>query len=201
MTPVVITDVSGVSQSRSRGTYATRFGVGIAVLAVLVTAAAVNLYTNLAPSLSPAQRADLLSGVATVLVVFAVGVVFLAASVGREGLSALHVLAERARRLEDGEFDVELETNRDDEFGEVYRALAEMRSGVERRAERERRAEARNEQVERYAAEWAARMDAVASGDLSQRFEEDVDDPELASLARSFNQMMDGLEAERQQAD
>lgn len=44
-------------------------------------------------------------------------------------------------------------------------------------------------------------MDAVASGDLSQRFEEDVDDPELASLARSFNRMMDSLEAERKQAD
>lgn len=173
----------------------------MAALVVLVAAAAVNLYTNLAPSLTPAQRADLLSGVATVIVVFAVGVVFVAASVGREGLSALRVLAERARRLEDGEFDVELETNRDDEFGEVYRALAEMRGGVERRAERERRAEAKNEQVERYAAEWAARMDAVGSGDFSQRFEEDVEDPELASLARSFNRMMDNLEAERRRAD
>jgi len=193
--------VSSTSQSRSRGTYAVRFAVGIAALVVLVVAAAANLYTNLAPSLSPAQRADLLSGVATVLVVLLVGVIILATSVGREALSALGVLAERARRLEDGEFDVDLETNRNDEFGEVYRALAEMRSGVERRAERERRAESRAEQVDRYAAEWTAQMDAVASGDLSQRFDEDVDDPELASLARSFNQMMETLEAERQQAD
>lgn len=193
--------MSSTSQSRSRGTYAVRFAVGIAALVVLVVAAAANLYTNLAPSLSPAQRADLLSGVATVLVVLLVGVIILATSVGREALSALGVLAERARRLEDGEFDVDLETNRNDEFGEVYRALAEMRSGVERRAERERRAESRAEQVDRYAAEWTAQMDAVASGDLSQRFDEDVDDPELASLARSFNQMMETLEAERQQAD
>lgn|GEM_PF-1204839 len=188
-------------QSRSRGTYAVRFAVGIAALVVLVAAAAANLYTNLAPSLSPAQRADLLSGVATVLVVLLVGVVILATSVGREALSSLRGLAERARRLEDGEFDVDLETNRNDEFGEVYRALAEMRSGVERRAERERQAESRAEQVERYAAEWTAQMDAVASGDLSQRFDEDVDDPELASLARSFNRMMETIEAERRQAD
>ena len=193
--------MSGVSQSRSRGTYAVRFAVGIGAVVVLVAAAAVNLYTNLAPSLSPAQRADLLSGVVTVLVVLLVGVTFLAASFGREALSALEILSERARRLEGGEFDVELETNRDDEFGEVYRALAEMRSGVERRAQRERAAESRDEQIERYAAEWSARMDAVASGDLSQRFDEDVDDPELASLARSFNQMMDRLETERTQAD
>jgi len=193
--------VSGVSQSRSRGTYGLRFAVGIAALVVLVAAASVNLYTNLAPSLSPAQRADLLSGVVTVLVVLLVGVTFLAASVGREGLAALQILSERARRMEDGEFDIELETNRDDEFGEVYRALAEMRSGVERQAQREREAETREEQIERYAAEWSARMDAVASGDLSQRFDEDVDDPELASLARSFNQMMDRLETERRQAD
>jgi len=136
-----------------------------------------------------------------VLVVLLVGVTFLAASVGREGLAALQILSERARRMEDGEFDIELETNRDDEFGEVYRALAEMRSGVERQAQREREAETREEQIERYAAEWSARMDAVASGDLSQRFDEDVDDPELASLARSFNQMMDRLETERRQAD
>jgi len=193
--------VSGVSQSRSRGTYAVRFAVGIGAVVVLVAAAAVNLYTNLAPSLSPAQRADLLSGVVTVLVVLLVGVTFLAASFGREALSALEILSERARRLEGGEFDVELETNRDDEFGEVYRALAEMQSGVERRAQREREAETREEQIERYTAEWSARMDAVASGDLSQRFDEDVDDPELASLARSFNQMMDRLETERRQAD
>lgn len=191
----------GVSTTRSRSTYAVRFGIGLVALVALVTAAVAHVYTNIAPSLSSAEQSALLSGAATVLVALLVGVTFLAASVGREGLAALRVLAERARRLEEGEFDVELETNRDDEFGEVYRAFAEMRSGVERRAEREERAERREEQLERCTAEWSARMDAVASGDLSQRLDEDVDDPDLASLARSFNRMMDHLEAQRRQAD
>lgn len=187
--------MSGISRSRS--TYATKFGIGIVVLVGVVTAAAVNLYTNLAPDLTAAQQAELLSGIATIVVVLVVGVVFIAAAVGREALSALRILAERARELEEGDYGVELETNRNDEFGEVYRALAEMRSGVENRDEQVERAETKTEQVERYANEWAARIDAAANGDLSQRLDEDVDDRDLATLAASFNRLMEQLDTDR----
>jgi methyl-accepting chemotaxis protein len=187
--------VSGISRSRS--TYATKFAVSTVVLVGVVAAACVNLYTNLAPELSAEQRATLLSGIATIVVVLVVGLVFIAAAVGREALSALRVLAERARELEEGDYDVDLETNRNDEFGEVYRALAEMRSGVESRDEQVDRAETKTQQVERYANEWAARIDAAASGDLSQRLDEDVNDRDLATLAESFNRLMDRLETNR----
>lgn len=187
--------MSGISRSRS--TYTTKFGIGIVVLVGVVSAAAVNLYTDLAPELTASQRAKLLSGIATIVVVLVVGVVFVAAAVGREALSALRVLAERARRVEEGDNDVELETNRNDEFGEVYRALAAMQSGVERRDEQVASAETKQQLVERYANEWAAQIDAVASGDLSQRLDEEIDDRDLATLATSFNRLMDRLDGEQ----
>ncbi|PSP51800.1 histidine kinase [Halobacteriales archaeon QH_1_68_42] len=186
---------------RTRGNYGRKLVAGAVLLVAVVAAAAANLYTDLAPSLTAAQRADLLSGVVTVVVVLVVGVVFLAASVGREALSALWVLAERSRRLERGEFDVPLETNRQDEFGEVYRALAELRSGFEGQVERADEAESRGQLFERRAAEWSARMEAAANGDYSQRLDENVDDPELAALARNFNRLMDRVERQRQNAD
>jgi len=44
-------------------------------------------------------------------------------------------------------------------------------------------------------------MEATANGDYSQRLDENVDDPELAALARNFNRLMDRVERQRQNAD
>nr|WP_267902762.1 HAMP domain-containing protein [Halovenus carboxidivorans] len=98
-----------------------------------VAAASVNLYTNLAPELGSSARQQLLSGLVTIFLILLVGIVFTFAAFIRETLSSLRVLAERARQIEEGELDTELEANRNDEFGEVYRALSSLRDGVKTR--------------------------------------------------------------------
>jgi methyl-accepting chemotaxis protein len=180
--------------SRSRTQYTTKFGIGTALIIGAIAVAALNIYTSLAPKLESSLQADLLSGIVTILIVLIVGVLFIAASVGREALSALQIVAARARQLEEGEFDTRLETNRDDEFGEVYRALAAFRDGTEGRSEVIEEAVERERELETVAGEWSAQMDAVASGDFSQRLDETVDDPNLTALAASFNDMMDELQ-------
>jgi methyl-accepting chemotaxis protein len=180
--------------SRSRTRYTRKFGIGTVLVIGAIAVAALNVYTNLAPRLTASLQADLLSGIVTIVIVLLIGVLFLAASVGREALSALQIVATRARQLEEGDFDTRLETNRDDEFGEVYRALAAFRDGTEGRTEVINEAVERERELENAAGEWSAQMDAVASGDFSQRLDENVDDPNLAAIAASFNEMMDELQ-------
>ncbi|SDG33629.1 HAMP domain-containing protein [Halorientalis regularis] len=180
--------------SRSRTRYTTKFGIGAILVVGAIVVAALNVYTNLAPRLDGSLQADLLSGIVTIVIVLLIGVLFLAASVGREAMSALQIVAARARQLEEGDFDTRLETNRDDEFGEIYRALAAFRDGTEGRTEVIDEAVERERELENAAGEWSAQMDAVASGDLSQRLDENVDDPNLAAIAESFNKMMEKLQ-------
>jgi methyl-accepting chemotaxis protein len=73
--------------------------------------------------------------------------------------------------------------------------------GCDRQGDRADEAESRGQLFERRAAEWSARMEAAANGDYSQRLDENVDDPELAALARNFNRLMDRVERQRQNAD
>ncbi|MXR50468.1 HAMP domain-containing protein [Halovenus sp. WSH3] len=122
-----------VNDKKRTGKYRKKFGaVGLLLLAA-VAAASVNLYTNLAPELGSSARQQLLSGLVTIFLILLVGIVFTFAAFIRETLSSLRVLAERARQIEEGELDTELEANRNDEFGEVYRALSSLRDGVKTR--------------------------------------------------------------------
>lgn len=170
--------------SASRGTYGRRFAVGIAIVVGLVALASGNLYTNLAPDLSGSQRQALLSGLTTVILVLVVGLVFVSAIVGRESLSAVQSLAGQARRLESGEFDVALPTNRDDELGDISRSMSAMRDAVANERD------GRNERLRRY----SEAIEALASGDTTQRLDETAPDPELAELAANINRLADRLD-------
>jgi len=174
-----------------RNSYVLKFGVGVGLVAVAVVAAGVNVYTNLAPQLSPDVRSQLLSGLVSVFLVFVVGVLFLAAALGREALSSLTVLTDRARQIERGNLDANLETGRNDELGELYRSFAAMRDVLRGRI---RETERRNRQLQRTASEYSDVMDAVGDGDLSRRLDEDAEIDAMADLAREFNEMMDQLE-------
>lgn len=122
-----------VNDKKRTGNYGKKFAAVGLLLLVAVTAASVNLYTNLAPELSSSAQQQLLSGIVTILLILVVGIIFTFAAFIRETLSSLQILAERARQIEEGELDTELEANRNDEFGEVYRALSSLRDGVKSR--------------------------------------------------------------------
>lgn len=174
-----------------RNSYVTKFGLGLALLTVLVSAAGVNAYVDLAGDLSAAQRAELVSSLLTIMLSFFVALAFVAATFGRESLDALQVLTERAREMERGDLDVQVETNRSDELGELYQSFAAMRDALRARI---RQTERQNRQLQETAEEYSEVMRAIADGDLSRRMNEEVDEAVMADLASEFNGMMDDLE-------
>jgi methyl-accepting chemotaxis protein len=173
------------------GSYVTKFGLGIAAVAVLVVATAANLYTELAPQLDAAAQQRLLSGLVSLLLVAAVGAALVVATTGRESITSLRVLSDRAERMERGDLDVDLSTPKDDEVGRLYGAFDGMRGVLRTRIED---AERQNQRLQSNAAEYSETMGAIADGDLSRRLDENVDEPVMATLAADFNDMMDQLE-------
>ncbi len=118
----------------------------------------------------------------------------------------VRALTEKAKAVENGDFDVELATDRTDEIGELSQAIAGMRDGLRKSlAEAEQaRQEAEdaqkdlqvmNDHLERTAERYGRTMAACAEGDLSRRLPTDETENEaMRSVARSFNDMLDELE-------
>ncbi|WP_267640225.1 methyl-accepting chemotaxis protein [Haloarchaeobius amylolyticus] len=118
----------------------------------------------------------------------------------------VRALTEKAKAVEDGDFDVELATDRSDEIGELSQAIAGMRDRMQhslQEAEQARQeAEAAqqdlrvmNDHLERTAERYGREMAACADGDLSRRLPtEETDNEAMRSVARSFNDMLDELE-------
>jgi methyl-accepting chemotaxis protein len=175
-----------------RNSYVTKFGAGLLLLMLFGSMAGVNAYVDIAGQLTAAQRAELLSGILTTLLSFFVALAFVAATLGRETLDALKILTERAREMERGDLDVEVDTNRSDELGELYQSFAAMRDALRARI---RQTEQQNRELQRRTEEYTEVMRGIADGDLSRRMNEDVEVEVMAELATEFNEMMDDLEA------
>ncbi len=118
----------------------------------------------------------------------------------------VRALTEKAKAVENGNFDVELATDRSDEIGELSQAIAGMRDGMRAslaEAEQARKeaeqaqseVQVMNDHLERTAECYGRTMAACAEGDLSRRLPTDETDNEaMRSVARSFNDMLDELE-------
>lgn len=178
-------------QVRTANSYFTKLSIGGAFLTLLVVAASANTYANLAPQLSASARADLLSGLVSIVFVFVIASLFLAATIGRESLVSLNTLSARARQMERGDLDVDLETSRTDEIGELYKSFAAVRDALRARI---RETERKSERLRSTAQRYGQTMNEVGDGDLSKRLDENVEEPVMANLATEFNHMMDRLE-------
>ncbi|ACM56626.1 methyl-accepting chemotaxis protein [Halorubrum lacusprofundi] len=136
-----------------------------------------------------------------------VGLGLLGATLGRGTVVELNRLGNRARELEAGDLDVDLETSRRDEFGDLYGSFSTMRDSLREEiesaeAQRERAEAAKAESeafartLEERAAAFGATMEECADGDLTARLDAQPDDPEaLREIADGFNDAMDELEA------
>ncbi|WP_276299972.1 methyl-accepting chemotaxis protein [Halorussus lipolyticus] len=158
---------------------------------------------------------SLLSTVLAAVVVFGV----VTTVFGRRTSRSLRELAETAQSMEDGDLDVELDTERDDEVGRLYAAFDAMRVSIREKirdaeearsaaedarteAERERREAQRakreaselNERLEATAGRYREVMEACADGDLTRRLDEGVESDAMAEVAVAFNQMLDELD-------
>jgi len=136
-----------------------------------------------------------------------VGLGLLGATLGRGTVVELNRLGDRARELESGALDVDLESNRRDEFGDLYAAFSTMRDSLrseiesaETQRERAEAAKAESEAfartLEERAAAFGATMEECADGDLTARLDARPDDPEaLREIADGFNDAMEELES------
>ncbi len=145
-----------------------------------------------------------------------VGFGTIAATVGRNTINELGTLAEKAQRIEDGELDVDLETDHRDELGDLYSAFDNMRDSIRaelndqieaaeqarNEAEQARReVEAEREEIQAFndhlqekAAEYEQVMRACADGDLTVRMDPDSDSDVMTDIAEAFNEMVEQLE-------
>lgn len=172
--------------TKGGGSYARIFGAGGMLVLTLVALAVVNVYTSLAPEIGGSQQSMLLSGLVSILVVAGVALLFVATIIGRERTAAVETLAAQARRIEQGELDVDLATNRTDDIGDISRAFAVLRD-----SQQLDRQQGTSEQVIAQYCETAAE---ISNGNDSHRLQEDVEDPQLAELAMRFNEILDQRE-------
>ncbi|WP_249038885.1 methyl-accepting chemotaxis protein [Haloterrigena salifodinae] len=125
--------------------------------------------------------------------------------IGRQTSGPLTRLRDKARTMEQGQLDVDLETSRIDEIGQLYDGFGSMRDALRdqiREAETAREtaetakqeAQRTNEQLERKADEYSRVMRECARGDLTQRMDPDTDNDAMESIAREFNEMIGAIE-------
>ncbi|WP_439027769.1 methyl-accepting chemotaxis protein [Haloarchaeobius sp. DT45] len=120
---------------------------------------------------------------------------------GRQTVTPLSKLRDRASQMEDGNLNVDLETGRVDEIGRLYDGFAEMRDSLrnqiqEAEAARSEAEAARNEaehlntHLERKADEYSQVMRHCADGDLTQRMDAQSQNEAMTDIANEFNEMI-----------
>ncbi|QSG05612.1 HAMP domain [Halapricum desulfuricans] len=139
---------------------------------------------------------------------------------GRNTVAAIDRLSAEASAVEQGEFDVEIDSGRDDEIGQLFDSIATMRDSLVGKIEDAERAksdaqsareqaesaqaeaERAKEQAEQLAQQLQQRaqayetvMQACADGDLSRRMPTDADNEAMRSIAESFNTMLEQWES------
>ena len=194
-----LTNTSGVTHADSEG-----LAVGYADTAVDEWTTTTSLPTSEAYSLRNAVSKQIL----LLLAVLVAGLGGIGLTLGRNTVTAITELAERANTLRAGDLETEIESDRRDEFGDVFEALDAMRRSLREEiaeaeaahqqadAERQRAQAARheavdlNERLESTAATFGETMDACADGDLTRRLSTDTDSDAMAEIAAAFNAMV-----------
>jgi len=144
-------------------------------------------------------------GVLLMLGTMLIGLVVLGMTIGRETVDALDVLAAKATALESGDLDVELETDRRDEIGDLFAAFDSMRASLSAtideaetaraRAEEERERSARLvAHLEEKAEAYRETMAATAAGDLTLRVDPESRSEAMSEIGEAFNDMAGELE-------
>ncbi|MFC7140810.1 HAMP domain-containing protein [Halosimplex aquaticum] len=150
-------------------------------------------------------RNDIATSMATLVAVPLVALGLVGAVIGRRAGRELDDLTETASAMRDGDLDVEIRSDRADEFGQLTRGFAEMRDALDEQiAETERarkeaevaRAEAveTNEYLRETAERYSEVLAACARGDLTRRMDADGENDAMDQIAADFNEMIRELE-------
>jgi methyl-accepting chemotaxis protein len=152
----------------------------------------------------PTTRTLTLSAVVKLVLVALVSLLLVGVVLGTNTVTALESLAARAGRLADGDYDVEFESTRTDEFGAVSEALESMGDSLVARlsaseaareeAEALLAAEAHSEHLQAKAEHYRAVLDRIAAGDLTARVDTASDSDAMAAVGHSINTAIGELE-------
>jgi methyl-accepting chemotaxis protein len=127
------------------------------------------------------------------------------AVLGRNTSVAMDRLTDRAREMEEGNLEVDLETKRVDNVGRLYDGFDSMRVALreqideadaarqEAERERERVAEL-NSHLETKATEYCDVMNAAADGDLTARANAESENEVMTEIGQDFNYMLEEIE-------
>jgi len=173
---------------------------------------------------APASEAYALSETVTsnilgLILIAVVSLGLVGVTVGSNTVISLRQLSRKARAMEDGDLDVELETPRTDEFGTLYDSFAGMRDSLheqiteareareaaeaaksEAEAAREKAETEREEaktlsaHLETKASHYEEVMDAAADGDLSVRVDPESRSDAMVAIGESLNDMLVDIE-------
>ena len=126
------------------------------------------------------------------------GLLTLGSIVGTITTSTLTDLKQQTTALVNGNLDQPLTSHRSDEFGDLYRAVDDLRQSLRSRiAEAEaarQQAEALADEYAQVAQRYAETMQAAADGDLTQRVAVDEEHDAMKTIGQGFNQTMNDLE-------
>ncbi|GAB3691416.1 chemotaxis signal transducer protein Htr6 [Salinarchaeum chitinilyticum] len=143
-------------------------------------------------------------------VLLIVAVAFLALGImgvvlGRQTVTPLRRLRSKAQSMEEGDLDVDLESGRKDEIGQLYQAFDSMRLSLreqiqeaqsareEAEAERER-IQRINEELEATADSYSDVMQRAAEGNLTARMDASTENEAMEDIAEEFNEMLAEIE-------
>ncbi|MFP9059657.1 methyl-accepting chemotaxis protein [Natrialbaceae archaeon A-chndr2] len=143
--------------------------------------------------------------VAAMLAVSLIGLGLVGVVLGRQTVGPLTRLRDRAAEMEGGNLEVDLETNRIDEIGQLFDGFDSMRTSLRtqiQEAESARKeaetaraeSEAMTRHLEAKADEYRSVMDECAGGDLTQRLDPESESEAMTDIALAFNAMVDELE-------
>ncbi|MFP9192269.1 methyl-accepting chemotaxis protein [Natrialbaceae archaeon A-CW1-1] len=124
---------------------------------------------------------------------------------GRQTVTPLTRLRDRTEEMERGNLDVDLETNRTDEIGQLFVGFDSMRNSLRTQIQEAESArheaetaraesEAMTRHLESKADEYRQVMEACAAGDLTQRLDSESESEAMTDIAHSFNAMVEELE-------
>ncbi|MFC7073056.1 methyl-accepting chemotaxis protein [Halovenus rubra] len=166
-----------------------------------------------------ALRSSVANQILLLLGLLLAGLAVFGLTIGRDTVRTVQSLVAEAETLQSGTLDTPIETDRNDEFGDIFRALEQLRNSLgtkiqEVETEYERAESARaaaetakseaeqarseaedlNEHLEHKAHSFSATMAAAADGDLTQRMDTESKNESMCEIAKSFNEMMSDLE-------
>jgi methyl-accepting chemotaxis protein len=123
--------------------------------------------------------------------------------ISRGAIADVRELSEKAKRVaqSQGDAEVDLETSRNDEIGQLVRSVDSMQQSLnEQISERIEELEQLNRGITSAVDSQSDVMNECADGDLSKRMDTNTGVDQLDSLAANFNGMMDDLQASIQEA-